>query len=66
MIAISGVKCSICGTFFNTSTGNARYCSDACRKKAKQNRTNKFKTNHKDYMANYMREYRLKKRESST
>ena len=66
MIAISGVKCSICGTFFNTSTGNARYCSDACRNKAKQSRANKFKADHKDYMANYMREYRLKKKEPST
>ena len=32
------IECEICGKYFITKRGNAKYCSDKCRDKAKEKR----------------------------
>ena len=51
-------KCKICGNFFTTTSGAAKYCSIECRDKGRQLTAQKWKENNPGYMVDYMRMYR--------
>lgn len=56
------VSCPICGTTFETSRPNKKYCSYACRITGEKVRRMEWNENNRDYMAKYMKSYKKMRR----
>lgn len=54
--------CPVCGVEFETERPNKRYCSYTCRDINDKARRMQWQADHPDYYANYLRQYREKKR----
>ncbi|MEM5568227.1 hypothetical protein AAF695_05625 [Aerococcus viridans] len=57
-------QCTICGNDFEATTNNAKYCSDACKKKGRKLSQREWRANHKGYFKEKMIAYRKKKNNS--
>lgn len=57
------ITCPICGLSFETEKNNKKYCSLNCREARKIMRQMEFKATHPEYAAEYMKQYRQRKKE---
>lgn len=55
-------KCLICGTEFETSRPNKKYCSFTCKEAGRQIRRMKWEADNVGYNTEYMRKYRKGKK----
>ena len=53
--------CKICGKKFTTTNGNAKFCSEECRKKGYQIRQDKFNKSHPGYQREYGKKWRAER-----
>lgn len=52
------VRCLICGTQFETSKPNKKYCSFSCKEAGRQLQRMKWKEENPHYNTEYMKKYR--------
>ena len=54
------IKCAICGTAFETSRPNKKYCSFSCKEAGAKLRRMNWEDLNPDYNRDYMKKYRAK------
>jgi len=61
-IMYMNIKCSICGSKFNSSRHNAKYCSPECKIEGQKQVKKRWEEAHPDYDKNRMKAYRDKQK----